>query len=148
MGVSRATVFNWFERDTPPDRSQMLVKLRHYLGADAEYILDGLTSKLDAEADGKAPPAVAAEALRVEIRERLEAALTLAADDLSRLGYLNEQTKASLRAPQHWEDHDAINRRADEMARQMTRDYQRRKDTALDAARSEGKEAKAGDRPA
>jgi hypothetical protein len=42
IGVSRATLFNWFERDTPPPGETKKEKLRRYLGNEAHRILDGI----------------------------------------------------------------------------------------------------------
>lgn len=42
LGVSRATLFNWFERDEPPPGPLMLEKLRRYLGNAASELLDNL----------------------------------------------------------------------------------------------------------
>lgn len=42
IGVSRATLFNWFNRDTPPPGDEKVARLKKYLGKDADWILDGV----------------------------------------------------------------------------------------------------------
>ncbi|MBI5768744.1 MAG: hypothetical protein HZA93_13180 [Verrucomicrobia bacterium] len=45
IGVSRATLFNWFDRKTPPPGEEKLEKLRRYLGKHAAWILDGIQNR-------------------------------------------------------------------------------------------------------
>ncbi len=43
MGVSRATLYNWFERDTPPPSKKYQSEMVRLLREPAEYLFQGLT---------------------------------------------------------------------------------------------------------
>lgn len=45
IGVSRATLFNWFQRETAPPGREKLDKLRRYLDGDADWVLYGRTAE-------------------------------------------------------------------------------------------------------
>lgn len=50
IGVSRATLFNWFNRDDPPPGKKKLDLLASWLGEDAPWILDGVHNRVQSAA--------------------------------------------------------------------------------------------------
>lgn len=100
IGVSRATLFNWFNRDTPPPGNAMIEKIRRYLGPRADDILD---DNLDADSvrEEQMPYGTAAM-LRREIQAHHEELITHAGDDVARLGWILIQTKTHLATPADW----------------------------------------------
>lgn len=126
--MSRATLFNYFERDTPPPGKKKIEKLRQYLGKDAGWILDSVQSNQpngpedyvlsDSEAAqelGEPPPPKyktkqgAAAVLRAKIYRHVDGLLAAAGDDLQRLGWIAEELDRKKKQTD-WDAHAQVDR--------------------------------------
>lgn len=104
LGVSRATLFNWFARDTLPPGLPMQEKIRRYLGEDAAFILDQgpkrhRAGEDDALAEEQAPygAALARQITRQSIETWVTDYLDLAETVPGGLGFAWGQLRLNLR---------------------------------------------------
>lgn len=125
--VTPQRVGSWFQgRNFPgPDVEFALAEL---LGTTRDWLVEGKETTETTAPIVMEPPAATspAESLRREVRERFERTMTAAGDDLSRLGYINEQLRAHLTPPAHWNERE-LTADHETAIRLAHRDYGRRK---------------------
>lgn len=109
IGISRATLFNWLKRDQPPPSIEHQNKLVAYFGMNRDYVLFGRSSNLDPSIEGpsewleeEAAPYNDAKQLRAELQRYFQDVLATAGDHPTRLAWLLEQMRSTIRPPVHW----------------------------------------------
>ena len=95
LGISRATLFNWFNRELPPPSKKHRLQLDTLFGA------------VSVVAEESAPYLTGADAMKASIRDHFERLLAAAGDDPGRLGWLREELIRSLPVPAHWPSGEA-----------------------------------------
>jgi transcriptional regulator with XRE-family HTH domain len=125
MGISRATMFNWFKREKqPPSLAHRQRLVQFFANQPPEYVLTGRVkneSNIGQVAEEQAQYGLF-ESLDEELRFRFNELILAAKNDPSRLGWIREQMSAHLQAPAHWRNNDELNRRAVELAAQLARE--------------------------
>lgn len=133
LQVSQGTVSAWVNRSGEP-QPRTAAALAALLGVRKEWLMLGqeprlpLARPISSESvpivnEEDHPPYGTAETLRSEIRRFVEDAITLAGDDVGKLGWLREQIIRSANPPEHWDviaqviaDHAAAEDRKDAVA--------------------------------
>ncbi len=123
LQISRATLFNWFNRDRPPPSSSHQDKLVALFGESRDYVLYGrpesrqisrpVTVTERTGGDYLGEPFVALER---QIRSEIDTLIIAANKNLGRLGWLLEEVSAIRREKSDWIENDE---------QQMTKDHER-----------------------
>jgi hypothetical protein len=119
--------------------------LRHYRNQiDWRGAPPGVRERIFAETGGDASNLVEEAAapygtpdmIRREIRQQIERTITLAGDDIGKLGWLREQVIQHASAPEHWDIHERVIKQV--LAEERRREEEEAR-AAQSAARTQGK---------
>ena len=112
-GLSEATLYNWLKKKAPPHEKYWF-KLATYLGVSESYLAYGTPLKTESIITEAQAPCGTETMMEKQVQEHINSLLGQARGDPARLGWLLEQLRAHVRAPEHWDEniHDELLQRA------------------------------------